>query len=56
LIISALIILGGLYPQLGVSNRYRAALKLVGLRAGVAPASSTRLGLAPKPEAAADPR
>ncbi|APW63118.1 proton-conducting transporter membrane subunit [Paludisphaera borealis] len=38
LIISALILVGGLYPQLGVSNRYRAALKLVGMRShGEAP-------------------
>jgi NADH-quinone oxidoreductase subunit M len=52
LIISALIFFVGLYPQLGVSNRYRAALKLVGLRSAVAPAAPARLGL----NAAAEPR
>jgi NADH-quinone oxidoreductase subunit M len=46
LIISALIFLGGLFPQLGVSNRYRAAVKLVGLRSHEG---------SPGPEASASP-
>jgi NADH-quinone oxidoreductase subunit M len=41
LIISALILLGGVSPQLGVNNRYRAALKLVEMRSGDASAHST---------------
>ena len=56
LIISALIFLGGVYPQLGVSNRYRAALKLAEMRAGGEPSRSTRLGLNPTYDAAVEPR
>jgi NADH-quinone oxidoreductase subunit M len=53
LIISAIIFIGGLYPQPGVENRYRAAVKLVGMRSQKAkpqpalPGQPTQLGLYP---------
>jgi NADH-quinone oxidoreductase subunit M len=47
LIISALIFVGGLYPQLGVSNRYRAAVQLLGLRSHVGPPRHDDPGRAP---------
>jgi len=45
LIISVLIFVGGLYPQLGVSNRYRAAMKLVGMRTQGGATQAPQLGL-----------
>jgi NADH-quinone oxidoreductase subunit M len=44
LIISALILVGGVFPQPGVSNRYKAALELAAKRVGGAPTHPPRRG------------
>ncbi|MBN9374023.1 MAG: hypothetical protein J0I40_01275 [Cellulomonas sp.] len=54
LIISALILAGGIYPQPGVSNRYRAALKLAAMRDGGASAHPPRRDLGPTADAGAE--